>query len=169
MQQTTTKFKTEIQLFTTPRAKNVAICCCFWLFLGFFRELLRLTCENKRNKLYFFRIMWYFVAVMLNKRLQNWLTETGTTRAELAEKLHVKPRTVDSWLGQKNLRPIPKNKVEIIERMIKPQVADGEIPLTLRLSPEQWEELTKDLPPGTDVAAAMKKRLLAFLRAAKIE
>lgn len=105
---------------------------------------------------------------MLHKRLQHWLTETGTSRAELAEKLHVKPRTVESWLGQKPKRPIPKNKVAIIESIIQPHTEEGEIHLTLRLSPEQWEELTKDLPPGADVAEAMKKRLLAFLRAAKI-
>lgn len=113
--------------------------------------------------------MCYFVVVMLHKRLQTWLTETGTSRAELAERLHVKPRTVESWLGQKPKRPIPKNKVAIIESMIQPQQEDGEIPLTLRLSPEQWEELTRDLPAGADVAEAMKNRLLAFIRAAKIE
>ena len=112
--------------------------------------------------------MCYFVVVMLHRRLQNWLTETGTSRADFAALLHVKQRTVESWLGNKPKRPIPKNKIEIIENLIRPKAENGEIPLTLRLSPEQWEELTRDLPAGADVSEAMKNRLLAFIRAAHI-
>ena len=105
---------------------------------------------------------------MLNKRLQNWLTETGTSRAALAAMLHVKPRTVDSWLGHANLRPIPRNKVDIIENIIRPKAETGEIPLTLSFTPEQWASITAGLPADANISEILRERLLAFIDAARI-
>jgi transcriptional regulator with XRE-family HTH domain len=104
---------------------------------------------------------------MLKERLRLWLAETKTSRAELAEKLGVKLRTVEGWLGKKG-RQIPLTKTALIEKLIKPANAPGCIAVSVSFTPEQWEELTKDMPEGADKQKLLVERLLAFTRAARL-
>ena len=104
---------------------------------------------------------------MLNERLQDWLTRTGTSRADLADKLHVSKRTVESWLGRVH-RPIPANKRATIEALIAPKSESGHMAVDLHFTPEEWEEITRDIPDGVDKEEAVKAKLLAFIRAARI-
>ena len=105
---------------------------------------------------------------MLNRRLQDWLTQTGTSRAQLAEQLHVSVRTVESWLGHKNPRPIPRNKVDTIERIIAPKSDPGCIAVQLHFPVEKWERITANLPPGVDPSEAVTQQLMALIDAANI-
>ena len=105
---------------------------------------------------------------MLKKRLQDWLTKTGTSRADLATQLHVSVRTVESWLGQKNTRPIPKNKRDIIEDIIRPKHEPGCIAQQLTFTDEEWKLLTEDLPEGVDVHEVLKEMVIALRKATQI-
>lgn len=104
---------------------------------------------------------------MLNERLQNWLTRTGTTREELANILHVSKRTVDSWLGRVH-RPIPATKRATIEAIISPKSEPGHIAVAFTFSDKEWEEITRDIPEGANKEEIVKAKLLAFVRAAHI-
>lgn len=135
----------------------------------FFRfcVILQYITARCRILLYFLLHRWYNVRAMLKERLRLWLAETKTSRAELAEKLGVKLRTVEGWLGKKG-RPIPLTKTELIEKLIKPTNAPGCIAVSVSFTPEQWEELTKDMPEGADKQKLLVERLLAFTRAARL-
>ena len=104
---------------------------------------------------------------MLNDRLQQWLTETGTSRADFAEKVHVSKRTVDNWLGKKH-RPIPAAKRAIVEKIIAPKNAPGCIAVNFSFSEEKWEALTGHLPEGVDKVEYITNLLNSIIAAAKI-
>ena len=107
------------------------------------------------------------MGAMLNERLQEWLNLSGTSRAELAAKLHVSPRTVESWLGRKH-RPIPARLTTTIERIITPPAEPGCIPLQLTFTDEEWERLTFDIPDGVDKEDVIKKRFMAVINALRL-
>lgn len=104
---------------------------------------------------------------MLSERLQDWLTRTGTSREELAEKLHVSKRTVDSWLGRVH-RPIPATKRATIEALISPKSEHGHVAIDFCFTDEEWTEITRDIEPGLNKEEVIKARLLSFIRAARI-
>ena len=104
---------------------------------------------------------------MLNERLQEWLNLSGTSRAELASKLHVGKRTVDSWLGKVH-RPIPARLRSTIERLIAPPAEPGCIPLQLTFTDEEWERLTFDIPEGVNKEEVVKQRFMAVISALKL-
>lgn len=104
---------------------------------------------------------------MLNERLQIWLNETGTTRQELAERLHISHRTVEGWLGKKP-RPIPQRMHATIERLIAPVPEPGCIPVQLVFSDDQWERLTAHLPDGSDKKELLKQQIMALLEALQL-
>ena len=104
---------------------------------------------------------------MLKDRLQHWLTQTGTSRAELAEKLHVSKRTVDNWLGQKS-RPIPGSKQAVIEAIIAPQSLPGHIAVNIPFTEDQWQIIADSIPEGVDKKEYVKNILLAMFKAARI-
>ncbi len=104
---------------------------------------------------------------MLNEKLQDWLNRTGTSRQQLADQLHVSRRTVESWLGRKH-RPIPAAKVSTIERLIAPASAPGHIAVDFTFTEAEWEEITRGIPDGVDKEEAIKAKLLAFMRAARL-
>lgn len=104
---------------------------------------------------------------MLNERLQEWLNLSGTSRAELAAKLHVSPRTVESWLGRVH-RPIPARLRSTIERLIAPPAEPGCIPLQLTFTDEEWERLTFDIPEGVNKEEVIKQRFMAVISALKL-
>lgn len=104
---------------------------------------------------------------MLKTRLRVWLAESKTSRAELAEMLGVKLRTVEGWLGKKG-RDIPLTKAELIEKIIKPANEPGCIAVSVSFTPEQWEEVTKDMPENADKKKLAVERMLAFIRAARL-
>ena len=103
---------------------------------------------------------------MIRERIKKWLKETGTTRTELAEFLLVSPATMDGWLLKKNPRPIPAKKLGALEAIMAPKNAQGDVELTLKLSPEEREAITADIANGIDKEEAVKKRLYAFISAA---
>ena len=105
--------------------------------------------------------------VMLKARLRAWLAETKTSRAELAEKLGVKLRTVEGWLGKKG-RDIPLTKAELVEQIIKPANEQGCIAVSVSFTPEQWEELTKGMPENADKKKIVVEQMLAFIRASRL-
>lgn len=101
---------------------------------------------------------------MLNERLQEWLNLSGTTRAELAQKLNVGKRTVDSWLGKVH-RPIPARLKGTIERIIAPPAEPGCIAAQLTFTDEEWERLTSGLPDNVDKVEFVKQRFMAVINA----
>lgn len=104
---------------------------------------------------------------MLNERLQEWLNLSGTTRAELAQKLNVGKRTVDSWLGKVH-RPIPARLKGTIERIIAPSAEPGCIAAQLSFTDEEWERLTSDIPDGVDKVEFVKQRFMAVINAMQL-
>ncbi len=106
---------------------------------------------------------------MIRDQVKKWLKETKTSRKQLAELLMISNSTLDGWLLKKNPRPIPPKKRGALEAIMAPKNDDGDIELVLTFTPEQMLELKKDLPEGTDISEAMKKRLLAFIRASRID
>ena len=104
---------------------------------------------------------------MLNERLQEWLNLSGTTRAELAEKLHVHKRTVESWLGRVH-RPIPNRLRATIEKMIAPPAEPGCVPVSITFSPEEWEKMTAHIPDGSDKKETLKQQMLAMISALEL-
>lgn len=104
---------------------------------------------------------------MLKTRLRVWLAESKTSRAELAEMLGVKLRTVEGWLGKKG-RDIPLTKAELIEKIIKPANEPGCIAVSVSFTPEQWEMLTKNLPEGADKQEAVKQYIMGMIKAARL-
>lgn len=112
-------------------------------------------------------ILLYFSLAMLNERLQEWLNLSGTTRAELAKKLHVHKRTVESWLGRVH-RPIPNRLRATIEKMIAPPAEPGCIPVSITFSPEEWEKMTAHIPDGSDKKETLKQQMLAMISALEL-
>lgn len=104
---------------------------------------------------------------MLSERLQDWLNRTGTSREELADKLHVSKRTVESWLGRVH-RPIPAAKRATIEAIISPKSEPGHVAVDFNFTLEEWEEVTSDIRDGVDKQEVVKNKLLAFIRASRI-
>lgn len=105
---------------------------------------------------------------MLRERLKDWLKKTKTSRAELAAKLMVSPKTVEGWLLKSNPRPIPMLKHAAIEALIAPKPEPGCIALPLSIPLQEWELLTQGLPPGTDKEKAVAEYLLSVIRAAQL-
>ena len=105
---------------------------------------------------------------MLLEQLRKWLRETGTSRQDLAEKLFVSPVTVDGWLLQRNPRPIPLKKQAAIRALIAPGSDSGHVAVDFCFTDEEWAEITRDIPDGVNKEEAVKAKLLAFIRAARI-
>ena len=105
---------------------------------------------------------------MLLEQLRKWLRETGTSRQDLAEKLFVSPVTVDGWLLQRNPRPIPLKKQAAIRALIAPGSDSGHVAVDFNFTPEEWAEITREIPDGVNKEEAVKAKLLAFIRAARI-
>jgi transcriptional regulator with XRE-family HTH domain len=104
---------------------------------------------------------------MLNDRIQKWLVKEGKSRSELAELLHVSPRTIDGWLGKKQ-RPIPFKMHQAIEDIIRPKANPGCLPLQVTFTSEEWELMTADLPEGVDKQEAVKQYLMGIIKAARL-
>lgn len=111
--------------------------------------------------------MLYSSLAMLNERLQEWLNLSGTTRAELAEQLHVNKRTVDSWLGRVH-RPIPARLRATIEKLIAPTADPGCLPVNITFTESEWESLTSHLPSDCDKKEVFKQQILAMINALKL-
>jgi transcriptional regulator with XRE-family HTH domain len=111
--------------------------------------------------------MLYSFLAMLNERLQEWLNLSGTTRAELAEKLHVNKRTVDSWLGKVH-RPIPQRLRATIAKLIAPVAEPGCLPVTISFTEEEWEAVTSHLPSDCDKKETFKQQMIAMIEALKL-
>ena len=124
-------------------------------------------CVSLRVFLDFCVFVAYYLRAMLNERLQNWLILTGTSRIQLAELLHISPRTVEGWLGKKP-RPIPARLHNTLERLIAPPAEPGCIPLQLRLTEEQWERFTAHIPDGLNKKEVLIKQLMAMLNALEL-
>lgn len=112
-------------------------------------------------------MLLYCLRAMLNERLQEWLNLSGTSRAELAAKLNVGKRTVDSWLGKVH-RPIPARLQATIERIIAPPAEPGCIAMQISFTDEEWAKLTSNLPDGIDKAEVVKQRFMAIINALEL-
>lgn len=141
----------------------------FLLFAGFYAVFLHFLPVF----LHFLRVfvdssayLPYYGVAMLRARVKEWLKATGTSREELAERLLVSPATLEGWLLNKNPRPIPAKKAEVLEGLIAPKNAPGCIALPLAVPADMWECLTKDLPAGADKKKAVAEFLLNVMKAA---
>lgn len=103
---------------------------------------------------------------MIRDRIKKWLKETNTSREELSRMLLVSKTTLDGWLLVANPRPIPARKVGMLEAIMAQKNEQGEVELSIKFSPEEWEAVTADMAAGIDKEEAVKKRLYAFISAA---
>lgn len=97
-----------------------------------------------------------------------WLSQRKMSKKELAQILEVGESSVYGWFS--NTKIPEKRWIQIKKLLCNESEAPepGCIAVNLSMSPEQWEELTKDMPEGSDKQKLLLDRMIAFTRAARL-